>query len=134
MTTFFDTNVLISVLNDQETHHNWAVQQLQDRKAAGPAIISDIVYCEFSVGMATREAVDAAVTALGLERHQCSDEALFRAGVAFKQYRGQNRGTKTNVLPDFIIGAIADVAGVPLVTANGADFKTYFPNITLISP
>lgn len=133
MTTFFDTNVLISVLNDQETHHTWAVQQLEECKATGPAIISDIVYCEFSIGMASQDAADAAILRLGLERYQCSDAALFRAGVAFKLYR-RNRGTKNNVLPDFIIGAIAEVEDIPLVTANRSDFQGYFPKIKLITP
>jgi hypothetical protein len=63
-----------------------------------------------------------------------SDAALVRAGVAFKQYRTQNSRPKTNVLPDFIIGAIAEVADAPLLTANSADFAAYFPKIILISP
>jgi predicted nucleic acid-binding protein len=133
MTTFFDTNVLVSVLNEEERHHGWAVKQLEERKAIGPAIISDIVYCEFSIGMENQDAVDAAVYTLGLERYQCPDAALFRAGIAFKLYK-RNRGTKSNVLPDFIIGASAEVEGVPLVTANVSDFRTYFPTLKLITP
>jgi predicted nucleic acid-binding protein len=114
MTTFLDTNILIYLLDQNAPLHAWSETQLQQCKAAGPAIISDMVYCEFSVGMANQAAVDAAVSQLGLERMRGSDAALVRAGVAFKQYRTQNSGPKTNVLRDFIIGAIAQVADAPL--------------------
>ncbi|HTK35589.1 MAG TPA: PIN domain-containing protein [Caulobacteraceae bacterium] len=133
MTTFLDTNVLIALLNDREPHHVWSVEQLKACKLNGPALISDIVYCEFSVGMATQAHVDAAVARFALERMPSDDAVLFRAGAAFKQYKAQ-KGQKTNVLPDFLIGAIAEVSGAPLVTANPKDFTGYFPNIQIIAP
>jgi predicted nucleic acid-binding protein len=135
MTAFLDTNVLIYLLDPDETLHSWAVQRLQECKSQGPAIISDMVYREFSVGMTDQAAVDAAVSTLGLERHRVSNAALFRAGVAFKEYCDSHRGRpRTNVLPDFVIGAIAEVSGMPLVTANERDFRRYFPQLALISP
>jgi predicted nucleic acid-binding protein len=134
MSTFLDTNILIYLLDQRDRLHVWTEQQLEKCKIAGPAIISDIVYCEFSVGMANQAAVDAAVSRLGLERIRGSDAALFRASQAFKCYRTQHKGQKTNVLPDFIIGAIAEVVGAPLVTNNSTDFVKYFPKIKLISP
>jgi len=133
MTTFLDTNVLIALLNNQEPHHLWSVEQLKACKLKGPALISDIVYCEFSIGMTTQAHVDAAVAQFALERISSDDAVLFRAGTAFKQYKAQ-KGQKTNVLPDFLIGAIAEVTGAPLVTANPKDFINYFPNVQIIAP
>jgi predicted nucleic acid-binding protein len=133
MTSFLDTNVLIALLNQNEQHHAWSLNQFQARKSNGPVIISDIVYCEFSIGMATQAHVDAAISNFGLERLRGSDAALFRAGVAFKLYKSRN-GSKTNVLPDFLIGAIAEVAGAPLVTINRKDYVGYFPAVQLITP
>ena len=133
MTTFLDTNILIYLTNPVEAHHQWAVDQLQLCKANGPAIISDIVYCEFSTGMKNKAEVDEVVARFDLERIRGSDEALVKAGAAFKVYKSR-QGTKTNVLPDFLIGAIADVLGAPLLTANERDFTGYFPNLKVISP
>jgi len=133
MTTFVDTNVLIAILRPSEPHHAWSVEQLQKCKMGGPAIIADIVYCEFSIGMATKNDVDAAIAGLGLERLSESDEVLFRAGKAYKKYK-ESGGSKTNVLPDFLIGALAEVTGSPLITANKKDFVGYFPNVKIISP
>ncbi|HEX3673879.1 MAG TPA: type II toxin-antitoxin system VapC family toxin [Rhizomicrobium sp.] len=133
MTTFLDTSVLIAMLKEDDQFHDWSLEEFENCKIKGPAIISDMVYCEFCVGMASKENADAAVEAFGIERSPRNDEALFRAGVAFKKYR-ENRGQKANVLPDFIIGAFADVVGAPLITSNPDDFLRYFPNLEIIRP
>jgi predicted nucleic acid-binding protein len=135
MTTFVDTNVLISLLSPNEPYHQWSTTQLQLRKAQGPALICDIVYCEFSVGMPDVAMVDAAISRLALDRFgRSSDAILVRAGQAFKQYKEKHNGPKMNVLPDFLIGAAAEVSGAPLLTANKRDYTGYFPNLQLISP
>jgi predicted nucleic acid-binding protein len=133
MTTFIDTNILVSILNPKEKLHNWSITKLNECKAQGPAVISDIVYCELSAGMASQNEVDTAIKAFGLQRYASNDAALFRAGAAFKKYKGC-KGTKTNVLPDFLIGALAETVGVPLLTANRKDFVSYFPNLQIIAP
>jgi predicted nucleic acid-binding protein len=132
MTTFLDTNILIYLLDAEAELHEWAVSQLEARLEVGPAVISDIVYCEFSVAMNTVEETDAAIAQLALERIRGSTEVLFRAGKAFQAYKNNN-GPKNQVLPDFIIGATASVAGVPLMTANPGDFVGYFPGLQIIS-
>lgn len=134
MTTFLDSDVVISLLNNREHRHDWAVDELNRRKAVGPAIISDIVYCEVSMGMNTKEELDKAILLLGLDRFSCKDEALFRAGKAFLKYKKENKGPKLGVVPDFIIGAIADSERVPLMTLNTKDYVNYFPDIEFITP
>ena len=133
MTTFIDTNVLIYLLDEQADHHEWSREQLDVCRGRGPALISDIVYCEFAVGMASQEAVDLAISELAIERIAATDEVLFRAAMAFKEYRGSDREIK-RVLPDFLVGAIADIYHAPLLTNNSADFTKYFPKLELITP
>jgi predicted nucleic acid-binding protein len=133
MTAFLDTNVLISLLDESAKFHEWCVEAVERKRAEGPALISDIVFCEFSAGMPSLESTLAAIGDLDLERIRASDVALFRAGAALKDYR-TGAGTKSNVLSDFLIGAEAAVYGVPLITANPKDFVNYFPEMELISP
>ena len=134
MTTFLDTCVVISLLDDAHRLHAWSVAEVNKCKANGPAVICDIVYCEVSIGMRTREELDEAIDAWGIERIQMPDDALFRAGRAFLQYRDVNKGTKPGVLPDFFVGATAEVHSAPLMTDDVARFTTYFPAVSLIRP
>ena len=53
--------------------------------------------------------------------------ALFRAGKVFQAYRRRG-GTRTGVLPDFFIGAHAEVSGLRLLTRDAARYRTYFPD------
>ncbi len=130
MTTFLDTNIVIVLLDEAHHHHAWSVEELIKRKQVGPAI----VYCEVSVGMKDKAEVDAAIAQLGLERIRCRDEALVRAGKAFQKYKEENQGPKNGVLPDFLIGSVAEMEGAPLMTANNKDFTGYFPDVVFICP
>ena len=59
--------------------------------------------------------------------------AAFLAGKAYVLYRRQH-GTKSNVLPDFFIGAHAAVLGCPLLTRDRKRYEAYYPSVRLITP
>ena len=134
MTTLLDTSALIYLTRDDSEHHEWCKGAFTDRKTEGPIIVIDIVYSEFSAAMESREKVDAVIAALGLERVRPSDQALFNAGKLFRRYREENRGPKLNVLPDFLIAAVAVDIGAPLLTGNTKDFRRLYDEIELICP
>jgi predicted nucleic acid-binding protein len=134
MTTFLDTNVLINLLNPDAEKHHWCFEQVAKARESGPVIICDIVYCELSVGLDSKEATDQAISELALERLPSSDLSLFQAGRAYKKYKDEHGGPKLGVLPDFLIGAQANAENAPLVTSNKADFASYFPDMTIIHP
>ena len=55
------------------------------------------------------------------------------AAQAFLKYR-RSGGVKTSPLPDFYIGAHAEVGGHTLVTRGPSRYRTYFPSVRLIVP
>ena len=57
----------------------------------------------------------------------------FRAGKAFQAYRRRG-GTRTGVLPDFVIGAHAEIEGLRLLTRDATRYRTCFPHLSLIAP
>ena len=59
--------------------------------------------------------------------------AAFLAGKVHLSYRRKG-GTKSNVLPDFFIGAHAAVLGCPILTRDARRYATYFPMVRLIAP
>ena len=132
MTTFIDSNVLIAIFNKQEKDHVWASGAIETCKSDGPAIITNIVYCEISIAIESREELEDRLRNLDIEIIPEDPQALFRAGKAFKHYK--TNGGQKGVLPDLLIGAAAAVNDAPLITADTRRYKTYFPDVKLITP
>ena len=55
------------------------------------------------------------------------------AAQAFVKYR-RGGGAKTSPLPDFHVGAHAEIEQRTLITRDAARYRTYFPNVRLIAP
>lgn len=134
MTVLLDTSMLIGLTKPTDAWHAWADAQFPVLKLQGPLLLADIVFAEWSIAMRDRAHVDTTIAVLGLQRFRCSDDALYRAGQAFLEYKTTRRGQGKRVLPDMIIGAIAEVENIPIVTANPSDFVSYFPTVQLINP
>ena len=131
--TAIDTNVLLDVATRDPVWLQWSLEELGAAVSRGPVIACDIVYAEFSVRFAREEDVDAFLANAGIEVQPVPRAGLFLAGKAFQSYRTRG-GTRTGVLPDFLIGAHAAVARLPLVTRDVARYLTYFPTLDLIAP
>ena len=74
--------------------------------------------------------------ALGHGRYKREDlpwDADFIAGRAFVAYR-RGGGTKRSPLPDFYIGAHADLQGYFLLTRDETHYRRYFPTLRIIAP
>jgi len=128
-----DTNVLIDVLEDDPHWVDWSVAQLRAHSKVHELAINAIVYAELSLAFERLEEVDEAVARLGLKLLEIPRPALFLAGKAFITYRKAG-GTRTNVLPDFFIGAHAAVQGVAILTRDARRYANYFPGVKLLIP
>jgi predicted nucleic acid-binding protein len=128
-----DTNVLIDVLEDDPQWATWSLAQLRAQSQIHALVINPIIYAELSLAFDRFEELDAVVARLELQILEVPRPALFLAGKAFIRYRGQG-GTRTNVLPDFFIGAHAAVTQMPILTRDAARYQTYFSNVALVTP
>ena len=131
--TLVDANVLLDVATDDPRWADWSERQLDAAISRGPVIVSDIAYAEFSVGYSRIEDVDAFLAEAGVDVLPVPRPGLFLAGKVHRAYRARG-GTRTGVLPDFLIGAHAAVAGVPLLTRDTARYRTNYPSVILIAP
>ena len=131
--TLVDTNVLLDLATDDPAFADWSLAQLEAASLRGPLLINDVVYAELSVRYERIEDLDEFVDRASLRREAMPTAALFLAGKAFRSYR-QAGGSRTGVLPDFLIGAHAAVRGHALLTRDRGRFATYFPTIALIEP
>lgn len=131
--TLVDSNVLIDILSSDRVWLDWSLSSLQRCSTNGPLIINEIVYTEMSIQLPSQELLDEAVAILNVTMHRTPKEALFLAGKAFRQYR-RARGIRNGVLPDFFIGAHAQIERLPLLTRDPRRYRTYFPEVMLIAP
>jgi predicted nucleic acid-binding protein len=131
--TIVDSNVLIDVFSRDPSWFRWSTRALARQTELGRIGIVDIIFAEVSISFPHWTDVEQALAALSVERLTMSASALHVAGHAFKQYRSAG-GPRTTVLPDFLIGAQAQVAGLPILTRDVRRYASYFPTVELIAP
>ena len=130
-----DTSALIALLNDTEESHSAVLLEYQKFKSSGMVFITEVVFAEASAGMNSAEDLRLALNELGISDLDANDTGLFSAGQVYKEYRrDKGKGKKDGVLPDFMIGAIAEEKGVALITLNDRDFVNKFSRLTVINP
>lgn len=72
-----DTNVLIDVLEDDPVWADWSIQQLRAQSQIHELAINPIIYAELSHTFTTFEALDDAVTQLGLAMREVRVRLVF---------------------------------------------------------
>jgi predicted nucleic acid-binding protein len=128
-----DTNVLLDVVSGNSPWLKWSAGQMMSLGKIQPLIINPIIYAELSITFRTVSEVDESVSKMDLTLEEIPREVAFLAGKAFIQYRRKG-GTKTNVLPDFFIGAHAAFRRASLLTRDPRRYQAYFPTVRLITP
>jgi predicted nucleic acid-binding protein len=131
--TLVDTNVLLDILSADALWTSWSLGQLLRRSTEGPLLINEVIYAELSIRIDTEPELDAIIADLNLDLERTPKRALFLAGKAFKRYRASG-GTRTGVLPDFFIGAHAEVEVLTILTRDARRYAQYFPKVNVIAP
>jgi predicted nucleic acid-binding protein len=128
-----DSNVLLDILAKDPLWYAWSAATVESVADRFRLVINAVIYSEVSVHYSRIEDLDAALPKSTFERETIPYEAAFLAGKSFLAYR-RREGTKRSPLPDFFIGAHAAVAGYQLLTRDAVRYRTYFPNVPLITP
>jgi predicted nucleic acid-binding protein len=128
-----DSNVLLDIATADPTWLTWSEAQLRIAAAQGPILINPIIYAELGPAFATQADLDLWADPAVFRRLPLPHAAGWLAGQAFVKYRRAG-GVRNSPLPDFYIGAHAEVEALTLVTRDAARYRTYFPGVTLISP
>jgi predicted nucleic acid-binding protein len=138
-TVSLDTNVVIALLNQDQTLNESARAAIERCRKSGRLVVSGPVYSELlGLPARTQPALDAFFRTGGIEVEWGLDEAIWRAaGAAFQAYV-QRRVASTGLLPrriltDFLIGAHAIVSGYTLLTLDRRIFEASFPRISIES-
>ncbi|MBX3569646.1 MAG: PIN domain-containing protein [Rhizobiaceae bacterium] len=128
-----DTNILLDIATRDPQWAIWSLRAIEEAATEGPIFVSAVVYAELSIRYDSLKAVDALIESIGAEFSSMPKLASFLAAKAFVQYRAAG-GARTGVSPDFFIGAHAAALDTPLLTRDARRYRTYFPDVRLISP
>ena len=128
-----DSNIVFDLWDKDPEWGSWSAQQLRSLSTAHDLAINAVIYAEISARFSSQANLDQAVEYLGLIVLEIPRDAAFLAGKAFQQYRRQG-GTRSNVLPDFFIGAHAASLRCEILTRDTRPYSTYFPTVPLIAP
>jgi predicted nucleic acid-binding protein len=128
-----DANVILDIWDRDPVWFGWSIGQLRRQSFLHELTINLIVYSEISVSFATPSILDRKLEELQIKVLNIPRQAAFLAGKAYQQYRRRG-GAKSNVLPDFFIGAHAAVLGSTLLTRDPRYYAAYFPHVPLIAP
>lgn len=128
-----DSNVLLDLMTEDPLWSPWATAAIESAADSARLVINPVIYAEVSIRYSSIEELELALPAGLLEREAIPFEAAFLAGKCFVDYRRRG-GVRAATLPDFFIGAHAAVAGYTLITRDASRYRTYYPNLDLVSP
>lgn len=112
-----DTNVLLDVIGADPLFGQCSRDALSRLAETGALVINPVIYAEIGALCDSIEELDALLPTSVFRRDPLPWPASFLAGQAFRRYR-RNKGTKSRVLADFLIGAHAAYTGYTLVSRD----------------
>jgi predicted nucleic acid-binding protein len=133
MAILVDSNVLLDIFTKDPVWFQWSSDALASRESSDNFVINPVIYSEVSIGFQRMSDLEAVLPLERFRREKLPWEAAFLAGKCFLEYRRRG-GAKRSPLPDFFIGAHASVMNWFLMTRDAARYRTYFPELMLISP
>jgi predicted nucleic acid-binding protein len=137
--TLLDTNVLIYASDPRSAHCRWARRTISEAVAGDGAAVNAVSLAELCVDDADPATVADRIRAWGvqiLDIPAAAAEVSARAYVNYRERREKSTGKGSPIvpLPDFFIGAHAQLMGWTLATADTDRYKTYFSRVRLKTP
>lgn len=135
-----DTNLLIYAFDPNAPLSSWAGGILRRALLEEGAAINPVILSELMVGDHSPETVASRLESLGVHLLDLPMATAPRCSQAYHDYL-ENRRQQPDLptapkspLPDFFIGAHAATLGFPIATADTDRYRSYFPEVQLLSP
>ena len=104
-----------------------------EQAAVDGYFVNHIVVAEIATRAASVDQLSKMMNLLAIPVDPFDDAIAFRAGQAFLTWI-KNGGRRGAMLPDLLIGAHAEVRGATVLTRDARRYRTYFPEVSLITP
>jgi len=135
-----DTDLVVDAQNPSSPFYASSQRIIRDALSGDGAAINAVIFAELCAGRP--EAIDdlkAELEDVLIGLFDLPSEAAPICGAAYARYRSARRRSgggagPTIPLPDFFIGAHAELMGWSLATRDTERYRRYFPNVKLIEP
>ncbi len=134
MRTAVDSSVLIDILGLDPVFWERSREALTTAYDAGSLVACEVVWAEVRAYFGSDEDFTVAMRSIGLVFEPMSARAALVAGQLWQQYRRQERGARTRVVGDFLVGAHAIVHADALLTRDRGFYRQYFQGLTVLDP
>jgi hypothetical protein len=134
-----DTNMVIDALSGDALKHDWAVNQIASAVAEEGAALNVVTLAELAAGGREIAGMETELRSWGVQIVDLPAAAGDVCGKAYRRYlqkrKQSGHGLSPKVpLPDFFIGAHAQIMGWKLATGDLKRYATYFPSVPLLAP
>ena len=131
VTIAVDSSVLMAVFKDEPSAAAWFGLLLRLRLES-ELIACDVVWSEVAPLFSDSDRLRTGMDRLGVVFSAMEEQTAFTAGQLFSGYR-KGGGSRTRMIPDFMIAAHALCQAGALLTAD-REFARRFPQIKLVQP
>ncbi len=133
MLTALDTNVLLDILIPNEAFADAAVAAIETAASEGMLVACDTVYAEVGSQFSTQRECDHFFSDNMIRVESANRDALFLASRIWLVYRKRG-GKRTRILPDFLVGAHAQVQANRLISRDRGFYRSSFPDLRVWDP
>jgi predicted nucleic acid-binding protein len=135
----FDTSVVLDALEEDSEYFQWAADLIINSASEGGAAVNAVTVAELCAGDRNPETVAADLLGWDMQVLDIPAAAAPVCGKAHRRYaisrKTSGGGEASKIpLPDFFIGAHAEVMGWKLATRDHVRIAKYFPKVSLITP
>lgn len=138
--TIIDSCVIIDVIN-KDAYREPSLAAITERGRKGRIFAPDIVFSEVCLSYDNVNDAKEIFRELDIKIVHLNEETLYLAAASFqnalKRRKSNNLGSDKSIkriLPDFYIGALASMQGIPLLTRDNRNWRADFPTLQVISP
>ena len=130
---FADSNIFIDIITLDADWKAWSSTSLDRALLESDVIINPVIAAELAPQFSSADDLEDYFTDFGVISQPLSWRIAYAAGQAHSEYRRRG-GERQSIPADFLIGSHAQILGASILTRDPKRFRSYFPDLTLITP
>ncbi|MBI2840443.1 MAG: PIN domain-containing protein [Acidobacteria bacterium] len=133
MITAVDSSILLDVLTNDPRNCAGSLSALRGARQTGRIIACPVVWAEVRAHFENAGALWEAFSEAGLVFDPFDQKCADLAGALWREYR-RSGGSRAHLIPDFLIGAHAQVRCGVLLARDRGFFRRHFGSLRIVDP